>query len=150
MTTSFSLDSQLEADSLPVAESELCLLRLLNDVRYPWLLLIPKRAGVSEIFELSEAEQVQLLRESSAVAAALHHEFSCDKINVAAIGNIVRQLHLHHVVRRIGDPAWPAPVWGHSPRVPYDDSGFAEIVRKLREGTLDRWFSFTQPPRKSH
>lgn len=138
----FALDSQLAADSLVVAESELCLLRLLNDSRYRWLLLIPKRANVCEIFELSEADQHQLLRESSAVARALHDQFPCDKINVAAIGNIVRQLHVHHVARTVGDPAWPGPVWGHSPRVSYADVEAAAVVDKLRQGSLGAAFTF--------
>lgn len=140
--TDFALDSQLEADSLPMGESKLCLLRLLNDVRYPWLLLVPKRVGVTEIFELSDIDQMQLARESSAVAATLRGQFACDKINVAAIGNIVRQLHVHHVARRIGDPAWPGPVWGHSPRVSYEDVALAKVMQTLRQSPLSGLFSF--------
>ena len=138
----FELDSQLESDSIAVAESELCLLRLLNDARYAWLLLIPKRQGICEVFELDEAEQLQLARETSAAAAAIKQSFACDKINVAAIGNIVRQLHIHVVARNQGDPAWPGPVWGHSPRMPYSEGGHIAMRSKLRASAIRDWFSF--------
>lgn len=138
----FELDGQLEADSIELAESELCLLRLLNDARYPWLLLIPKRIGICEVFELDEQAQLQLSRECIATAAALKQAFSCDKTNIAAIGNIVRQLHIHVVARNHGDPAWPGPVWGHSPRLPYSEGGLAAMRSKLNASTIRDWFEF--------
>ena len=116
----FDLDPRLANDTVVVAESELSLLLLMNERRYPWLILVPRRSGLTELDELSARDRGVLAEESSAISAALRAEFGADKINVAALGNVVRQYHLHHVVRTLGDPAWPGPVWGHSPREPYD------------------------------
>ncbi|MGZ8249978.1 HIT domain-containing protein, partial [Methylomagnum sp.] len=104
---------------------------LMNESRYPWFILVPERAGVGEIHQLSDADQIQWLRESSRLSRALAELFQADKMNVAAIGNLVPQLHVHHVVRYRNDPAWPAPVWGKFEPLPYAAGRVAEIRAKI-------------------
>ncbi|MGP4845905.1 HIT domain-containing protein [Marinobacter sp. 1Y8] len=127
----FVLHQKLAEDTLALAFSELSELRLMNDANYPWLLLVPRRAGVGEIFELSPADQQGLLQESSAIGEALMTAFSGQKLNVAALGNMVPQLHLHHVVRFEGDAAWPGPVWGVVPAVPYSEASLTDVKERL-------------------
>jgi diadenosine tetraphosphate (Ap4A) HIT family hydrolase len=115
----FCLDPRLQQDTIALGRFPLSLLLLMNDRTYPWLILVPQRSGIREIYELALADQQQLLRESSHLAATLAAHFCPDKLNIAALGNVVPQLHLHHVVRYPGDPAWPGPVWGKTPPVPY-------------------------------
>lgn len=129
--TVFALHSKLAADTVSLGSSTLCELRLMNDATWPWLLLVPRRPEAREIYQLDEADQIQLLRESSALGQGLMEVFRGDKLNVAALGNMVPQLHLHHIVRFEGDPAWPGPVWGKQPPVPYDDAGLAERLEQL-------------------
>jgi len=125
----FELHPKLRADTFAVGDFPLGRLLLMNDAQYPWFILVPRRAGAREIYELAEADQAQLLRESSALSRALMRAFRGDKLNVAALGNVVPQLHVHHIVRYQGDPAWPAPVWGRQPAVPYgDDARQARIA----------------------
>ena len=99
---------------------------------YPWVILVPRRAKVTEIFHLNESDQGLLIKESTFVAATMHALFAADKMNVAALGNIVPQLHLHHIVRRTTDQAWPQPVWGRVGRLDYDAETLATMVVKLR------------------
>jgi diadenosine tetraphosphate (Ap4A) HIT family hydrolase len=119
----FALHPQLAADTLPVARLALSRLVLMNDATYPWLILVPERPGLSELYELSAADQIQLMTEVTAVCRALiaacGPERVPDKFNVAALGNVVPQLHLHVIARFRDDPAWPSPVWGRAPAVPY-------------------------------
>lgn len=115
----FQLDPRLSSDTLILGSFPLSLLLLMNDATYPWLILVPQRPGIREIYQLDPADQQQLLAESSRLAAVLAAHFKADKLNIAALGNVVAQLHLHHVVRYQGDPAWPAPVWGKAPPLPY-------------------------------
>lgn len=129
----FELDEQLSSDCALVGELPLCRVLLCNDSQYPWLILVPKRAGVREIFELSVGDQRQLLTESSAVAEKLQQHFNADKLNVAALGNMVPQLHLHHIVRFKNDAAWPAPVWGKFAAVPYTEQQQTARLAQLRE-----------------
>ncbi len=110
----FALDPRLQADTHPVASLPLCDVRLMNDARYAWLVLVPRKAGMVEISDLSDDEQRQLWREVNRAAAALRAIAPCDKLNLGALGNIVRQLHVHVLARCEGDAAWPGPVWGHS------------------------------------
>jgi diadenosine tetraphosphate (Ap4A) HIT family hydrolase len=124
----FTLHPQLAQDSLFIADLPLSQLRLLNDSRYLWCLLVPRRANVREIYELTEADQQQLLKESSQLGQRLMQLGKGDKLNVAALGNVVPQLHVHHVVRKVGDEAWPAPVWGKGTLQPYSP---AEAARWL-------------------
>ncbi|MDR5900591.1 MULTISPECIES: HIT family protein [Halomonas] len=116
----FEPDPRLVEDSYPITELPLCQLRLMNDSRFPWLLLIPRRHGVSEVFELSEAQQRQLWRETSRIGQAFKALMEADKLNVASLGNVVEQLHVHLVLRRTDDGLWPGPVWGQGEALPYD------------------------------
>lgn len=119
MSDSFELHPRLAQDCITLGRFPLCRLLLMNERRYPWFILVPQRAGIAEIYRLSDPDQMQLLRESSALSKALAELFAADKLNVAAIGNLVPQLHVHHVVRYRTDPAWPAPVWGRFEPLPY-------------------------------
>lgn len=131
--TEFELHPQLAADTLEVTRLPLCRVLLMNDATYPWLILVPQRAGLREIFELSAADQSQLIHESSQIARILHREFRADKINIAALGNVVPQLHIHHIVRYTHDPAWPAPVWGHAPARTYTAEQGKESAQRLAQ-----------------
>lgn len=128
----FQLDSRLAADTLEVASLTLCQVLLLNDRRYDWLVLVPCREGVTEILDLSPDDQQQLWREVTLVAQVLRSTHPGYKLNIGALGNVVRQLHVHLLLRCEGDPAWPGPVWGHSPRQPYGDEEGREAVRHWR------------------
>lgn len=132
MTDPFMLDPRLAADSVPVTTLDLCEVRLMNDARFAWLLLVPRRAGLSEIHDLPEAEQDLLWREVRQAAQALRSSAPCDKLNLGALGNIVRQLHLHVVARMEGDAAWPGPVWGSGAAVPYAVDERDALVMALR------------------
>lgn len=124
----FELHPKLAADGIRLGHFPLNLLLLMNESRYPWFILVPQRAGLREIHELPRADRHQLMDESADLAAYLAREFRGDKLNLAAIGNLVPQLHLHHVVRRRDDPAWPAPVWGRFEPLPYTETA-AEALR---------------------
>ena len=117
----FELHPQLASDCVIVGKLKLCLVLLSNDSHYPWLILVPRRQGIKEVFQLEDEEQLQLTRESSAVGAAIMAHYAGDKLNVAALGNMVPQLHIHHIVRFIDDPAWPKPVWGVLASSPYSE-----------------------------
>ncbi|EPC02864.1 hypothetical protein L861_23930 [Litchfieldella anticariensis FP35 = DSM 16096] len=123
----FSLDSRLESDSFPVTDLPLCQVRLMNDARFIWLVLIPRRPGIREAFELSTEDQAQLWREATALGQAMKAAVQGDKLNLATLGNVVAQLHLHVVVRKTDDAAWPAPVWGHGKARPYDMDSLAAM-----------------------
>ena len=126
------LHPQLEKDCFVVGQFPLCALLLLNDANYPWFILVPQREGITEIHQLSEEDQQQLMRESSLLAAAIEKEFNADKINIAALGNMVPQLHIHHIVRYKSDPAWPAPVWGKFPAIPYTPADAERLSERMR------------------
>ncbi|WP_300273438.1 HIT family protein [Halomonas sp.] len=123
----FEPDARLVEDSYPVTELPLCQLRLMNDTRFPWLVLIPRRHDVSEVFELDEADQQQLWREAGRLGRAFKTLMEADKLNVASLGNLVPQLHLHLVLRREGDAAWPGPVWGQGEAEHYDLDALAAM-----------------------
>jgi diadenosine tetraphosphate (Ap4A) HIT family hydrolase len=132
LKTGFALDERLEADSDRLIRLGLCDLRLMNDCRWPWLILVPQRPDIQEIHDLTPLDQALLSFETNLVAQALKRATACDKINSGALGNIVRQLHVHVVARKEGDPAWPGPVWGHGKREPYDAGDrdrFAETIK---------------------
>lgn len=133
MTQPFILDPRLQADSIPVAMLDLCELRLMNNARFPWLLLVPRQAGLREITDLSEADQVLLMREISHASRVLQQLSGAHKMNIGALGNIVAQLHVHVIARFEGDAAWPAPVWGTGGE-PYVPQKSAEWVAQLRDG----------------
>lgn len=127
----FEPDMRLTRNAALIANLGLCQLRLVNDSRWPWLTLIPQRPDISEIFDLTPLDQTMLTFESNLVASALKSVTQCTKINVAAIGNIVRQLHVHVVARNEGDANWPGPIWGFGEAVPYDDEASKRLADKI-------------------
>ncbi|WP_257283125.1 HIT domain-containing protein [Endozoicomonas sp. SESOKO1] len=135
--SSFELDPQLARDCFVIGDFPVCRLLLMNDSQYPWFILVPRIQGVEEIYQMDETAQQQLLVESCYLAEMLQVLFSAEKINVAALGNVVRQLHVHHVVRFSTDAAWPAPVWGKHPVRPYTDEGLSEVMGKLKTGIAE-------------
>lgn len=128
----FSLHPQLEADTTPVGDLALARVLLMNDANYPWLILVPRLPGIVEIIDLEENAQVRLLTEVARVSAALKGLTACDKLNVAALGNVVPQLHVHVIARRRTDAAWPKPVWGVVPAKPYEHAARERLVADLR------------------
>lgn len=128
----FALDPQLAADGFDLGGLGLCRLLLMNDARYPWCVLVPQRPGVREIHHLAEADRLALLDESCRLAQAMERLFAPDKLNVAALGNVVAQLHIHHVARYRADAAWPGPIWGQGARQPYGARLQAQRSEALR------------------
>ena len=126
------LHPQLNKDCLIIGHFPLCRLLLMQDANYPWFILVPDRDNIRELYQLSVADQQQFISESSVIARLLHDEFQADKINIAALGNIVPQLHIHHVARYKTDIAWPAPIWGKFPAKPYTQQQLDEVNRKLK------------------
>ena len=133
----FALDSRLQQDCLLVGEFPLCRLLLMNDSNYPWFILVPRREEVSELFQLDADDQRQLWRETTLLAETLKDTFAADKMNVATLGNVVSQLHMHVIVRRREDASWPAPVWGRHPAQPYSEQQAGQVVDKLRSVLAD-------------
>jgi diadenosine tetraphosphate (Ap4A) HIT family hydrolase len=129
--TGFALDPRLAADTCPVASLPLCDVRLMNDARYPWLILVPRRAGMIEIADLSDVDQTLLWQEVNHSSVALRSTSPCEKLNIGALGIIVRQLHVHVVARNHGDAAWPGPVWGHGKAVPYEPIAREALLEHL-------------------
>ncbi|MDL2401535.1 HIT family protein [Rhizobium mayense] len=129
----FALDDRLANDSVSVTITGLCDVRLMKDCRWPWLLLVPRRPGISEIFDLTPLDQVLLTFETNKVGAALKTVTGATKINIGALGNIVRQLHVHVIARFEGDTNWPGPIWGHGRAEPYADEDMNSFIAKLRE-----------------
>jgi diadenosine tetraphosphate (Ap4A) HIT family hydrolase len=132
MPADFQLDPRLERDSVLVAEGPLSQLRLMDDARFPWLVLVPRIAGASEWVDLDGAAQRLLLAEINLAAQALRALAPCDKLNIGALGNIVRQLHVHVVARRTEDAAWPGPVWGQGSALPYEAAARSAVIERLR------------------
>jgi len=129
---SFQLDARLAADTVFIATCSLCEIRLMNDSRWPWLILVPRVRGAQEIHDLSLTEQAQITTETSRVATALKAHTKCTKINTGALGNIVRQLHIHVIARNENDPNWPGPVWGYGEREEYEIVDLENTVRGLQ------------------
>ena len=119
--TSFELAPELAGDCIELADWPLCKVLLMNDSLYPWFVLVPRKAGLKEIIDLSEADQIIYLKESAKLSKLLIEIFKPDRLNVAALGNVVSQLHIHHIARFTTDAAWPAPIWGKHPAKPYTD-----------------------------
>ena len=132
MSDPFELDPRLAADTVLVGETPLSQVLLMNDARYPWLILVPRRADITEPFELSEADQAQLWQESMQLGEAMKAHFAADKLNIAALGNQVAQLHVHHIALFHFDAAWPGPVWGVGSAVPYSDAARDALIGELR------------------
>ena len=132
MSASFSLDERLATDTRAVAELPLCRVLLARDARFPWLILVPRRAGLREITDLDEAGAMLLMGEIRAASHALSAAVSPDKLNVAALGNQVPQLHVHLIARFTGDAAWPGPVWGVGTAEPYAPGAAEALMARLR------------------
>jgi diadenosine tetraphosphate (Ap4A) HIT family hydrolase len=131
--STFALDERLQRDSVHVLRLGLCELRLINDRRWPWVILIPQRPRVTEIHDLQPLDQAMLTFETNLVAATLKETSGCAKINSGSLGNIVSQLHVHVVGRNIGDPNWPGPVWGYGEPIRYHPEGLNSLVTRLRD-----------------
>ncbi|ABD90371.1 HIT domain-containing protein [Rhodopseudomonas palustris] len=128
----WTLHAQLQKDTIDIGDLPLCRVLVIKDAHYPWLLLVPRRAGVGEIIDLGEVEQAQLMTEISRVGRALKDVTKCDKLNIAALGNLVPQLHVHVIARRSGDVAWPRPVWGVVPPLAHDPEEVQSFIAELR------------------
>lgn len=139
----FVLDSRLEQDSMVLGDFALCRLLLMNDAGYPWFVLVPRREEISEVFQLDGADQQQLWCETASLAETLKDTFGADKMNIAALGNVVNQLHVHVIARRRNDAAWPAPVWGRAPAIPYSEDQVEAIRQKLKM-VLTHNFTFAE------
>jgi diadenosine tetraphosphate (Ap4A) HIT family hydrolase len=126
-----SLHPQLRSDCRELGRFTLCRLLLMLDANYPWFILVPDRDGIEEIHQLETEDQQQLMRESVSLSRALVRGFAPDRLNVAALGNVVPQLHVHHIVRYRDDAAWPAPVWGRVPARPYTPAALAALAERL-------------------
>jgi diadenosine tetraphosphate (Ap4A) HIT family hydrolase len=129
----FALDQRLQQDTLTIGDFPLCRLLLSNDSNYPWFILVPRINGISEVFQLSVIDQQKLWNETTTLAQLLSEGFGADKMNIGALGNVVSQLHVHVIVRKRDDMAWPAPVWGKHPARPYTEEQVAAIRARLRE-----------------
>jgi len=127
----FHLDDRLARDSVLITTLGLCQLRLQNDCRWPWVVLVPQRNDVSELFDLTPLDQAVLTFETNLVASALKELTGAVKINVGALGNIVRQLHVHIIARNEGDPCWPGPIWGQGTPLPYAEQDKQDFIKKL-------------------
>lgn len=128
----WSLHPQLERDTVPVGDLALSRLLAMNDATYPWVVLVPRFPDAVEIVDLDAVEQAQLMAEIAEVSSALKRLTRCDKLNIAAIGNVVPQLHVHVVARRKDDPAWPRPMWGAAPARPYQGVDMQSFIAALR------------------
>ncbi len=131
---SFALDPRLAKDAFVVGDMPLCRALLMNDSRWPWLVLVPRREGLAELTDLAAAERATLIEEAALAADFLKAHARADKINVGALGNVVRQLHVHVVARTTGDPGWPGPVWGVGAAAPYRDSQASALAAAARKG----------------
>jgi len=125
----FELAPELQRDCIELADWSLCKVLLMNDSQYPWFILVPRVEDCREIIDLDEALQAQFWQESAQLSRTLQAVFSPDKLNVAALGNMVPQLHVHHIARFTNDAAWPQPVWGLHPAKPYTDEQIAELKK---------------------
>ena len=132
MNSRFILDARLEADSILIADGELSQFRLMNDARFPWLVLVPKIADACDWIDLPSQQQQLLLSEINIAGKILREYFPCEKINIGALGNIVRQLHVHVMARTPQDEAWPGPVWGQGKPQAYSDAALEILIGKLQ------------------
>ena len=130
--SAWSLHQELTKDTIDIGDLPLCRVLVIKDAHYPWLLLVPRREGATEIIDLSEIEQAQLMTEISRVARALKDVTKCDKLNIAALGNVVPQLHVHVIARRKNDVAWPRPVWGAAPPLAHGAEEVQLFISALR------------------
>src|SRR6201999_2298701 len=130
--SAWTLHSQLKKDTIDIGDLPLSKVLVIKDANYPWLLLVPRRPDIVEIIDLAEVEQAQLMTEISRVSRALKEITRCDKLNIAALGNVVPQLHVHVIARRSGDAAWPHPVWGVAAPLAHDETDLQNFITALR------------------
>jgi diadenosine tetraphosphate (Ap4A) HIT family hydrolase len=134
MESAFTLDPQLDADTVPVKDLALCSVLLNDDANYPWLILVPQRPGLVELIDLDEADRATLWSEIALASRVLKNVTKCHKLNVAQLGNQVAQLHIHIIARETTDAAWPGPVWGKAPRKAYDAAVRKVLIDVIRSG----------------
>lgn len=127
----FELDPQLAADTTTIGDLPLCRVLLVNDCQYPWLILVPRRPKLRESYQLNNEDRSQLQIESNTIGEILMEHFEGDKLNIAALGNVVSQLHIHHIVRYKNDLAWPKPIWGLLPAKPYSETELTDTKSTL-------------------
>ena len=130
--SAWSLHARLKEDTIDIGDLPLCRVLVIKDAHYPWLMLVPRRPEIVEIIDLNEVEQAQLMTEISRVSRALKDITKCDKLNIAALGNVVPQLHIHIIARRGSDVAWPRPVWGIAPPLEHDAEEVQAFISALR------------------
>jgi diadenosine tetraphosphate (Ap4A) HIT family hydrolase len=133
MADAWTLHPQLDRDTASLGDLPLSRVLVINDANYPWLLLVPRRPDITEVIDLDEVEQAQLMTEVTRVARALRDVTACHKLNIAALGNAVPQLHVHIIARFRNDPAWPKPVWGALPPRAYEREDLHNFVQPLRK-----------------
>lgn len=139
----FILDTRLQEDTWLIGDFPLCRLLLSNDSNYPWFILVPRREGISELFQLDDVDQQLMWAETTALAGVLKELFTADKMNVATLGNVVSQLHMHVIARYASDAAWPGPVWGKHPAKPYSEAD-VQVIRDKLKAVLDADFTFVE------
>ncbi|MCW2098000.1 UNVERIFIED_ORG: diadenosine tetraphosphate (Ap4A) HIT family hydrolase [Pseudomonas psychrophila] len=139
----FILDTRLQKDTWLIGDFPLCRLLLSNDSNYPWFILVPRREGISELFQLDDVDQQLMWAETTALAGVLKELFTADKMNVATLGNVVSQLHMHVIARYASDAAWPGPVWGKHPAKPYSEAD-VQVIRDKLKAVLDADFTFVE------
>jgi diadenosine tetraphosphate (Ap4A) HIT family hydrolase len=132
MNNDFVLHERLAADTITLADWPLCRVLLMNDASYPWLILVPRRAGLTELHAVAAGDRSALFDEIARASLALTSGFTPDKINVGALGNMVPQLHIHVIARFRSDPAWPGPVWGKQPPLPYESAALQQRIETLK------------------
>ena len=142
----FTLDKVLKEDTYWLGDFPLCRLLLSKDANYPWFILVPRRSGVVEICDLSDTDQKNFMQESNFLSLLLRRLFAADKLNIAALGNVVAQLHVHHIVRYKSDDAWPSPVWGYAPSTPYGEQRYSTLIGQLTALSEHVGFRFAQAP----
>ena len=130
--SAWSLHARLNEDTIDIGDLPLSRVLVIKDAHYPWLLLVPRRPDVVEIIDLNEVEPAQLMTETSRAARALKEITKCEKLNIAALGNMVPQLHVHVIARRSSDAAWPRPVWGVMPPLAHDAEEVQRFISALR------------------
>ncbi len=140
----FELHPDLKRDGIKLGEFPLCQVLLINDAHYPWFVLVPMRAGISDIIDLTPDDDKTLWAESRAFSHAITAAFAGEKLNVAALGNTTPQLHVHHIVRYKSDAAWPAPIWGKHALTPYSAGQIDDIYEKLAAQNIDG-FALNKP-----
>ncbi|UXL37405.1 MULTISPECIES: HIT domain-containing protein [Pseudomonas] len=139
----FALDTRLQEDTWLIGDFPLCRLLLSNDSNYPWFILVPRREGITELFQLGDDDQRVMWAETTALARVLKEVFGADKMNVATLGNVVSQLHMHVIVRYQADVAWPGPVWGKHPAKPYTQADVGAVRDRLASA-FDVGFTFSE------